>query len=134
MHKFYSRKKLIDSGCLYTRYPIVARRARPAFRPSASREQRYLAYKADAGYFVRVVCIPGKFSKVILIDIVYLSVKDLGRLVTDSREPGNQIVGSRTVRHRTVGYLKVRHTSRIKGYAMAACRMAQLDHFAINYK
>ena len=30
---------------LYTRYPIVARRAWPtAFRPSASREQRYLAY------------------------------------------------------------------------------------------
>ena len=37
-----------DSCCLYTRYPIVARRAWPvgcsAFRPSASREQRYLAY------------------------------------------------------------------------------------------
>ena len=30
---------------LYTIYPIVARRAWPAFRPSASREQRYLAYK-----------------------------------------------------------------------------------------
>ena len=30
---------------LYTRYSIVARRAWPAFRPSASREQRYLAYK-----------------------------------------------------------------------------------------
>ena len=39
--------------CLYTRYPIVARRAWPtgcsAFRPSASREQRYLAYKYGAG-------------------------------------------------------------------------------------
>ena len=36
---------------LYTRYPIVARRAWPAgcsaFRPSASREQRYLAYKGQ---------------------------------------------------------------------------------------
>ena len=36
---------------LYTRYPIVAPRAWPAalhssaFRPSASREQRYIAYK-----------------------------------------------------------------------------------------
>ena len=32
---------------LYTRYPIVARRAWPAFRPSASRDQRYLAYKSS---------------------------------------------------------------------------------------
>ena len=41
------------SACIhYTRYPIVARRAWPtgcsAFRPSASREQRYLAYKPSA--------------------------------------------------------------------------------------
>ena len=35
---------------LYTRYPIVARRAWPAFRPSASREQRYLAYKGSTVY------------------------------------------------------------------------------------
>ena len=37
---------------MYTRYPIVARLAWPttacsAFRPSVSREQRYLAYKHD---------------------------------------------------------------------------------------
>ena len=29
---------------LYTRYPIVARALGLAFKPSASREQRYLAY------------------------------------------------------------------------------------------
>ena len=36
--------------CLYTRYPIVAHALglEAAFRPSASREQRYLAYKAYA--------------------------------------------------------------------------------------
>ena len=35
-----------DRQALYTRYPIVARAlGLAAFRPSASREQRYLAYK-----------------------------------------------------------------------------------------
>ena len=41
---------------MYTRYPIVARRAWPtgciAFRPSASREQRYLAYKVFDYYAI----------------------------------------------------------------------------------
>ena len=36
--------------CLYTRYPIYARRARPAIRPSASREQRYLTYNNVEGF------------------------------------------------------------------------------------
>ena len=44
------RPILLYGRVLYTRYPIVARRAWPtgcsAFRPSASREQRYLVYKA----------------------------------------------------------------------------------------
>ena len=44
------RKTVLDLFCLYTRYPIVARALglAAAFRPSASREQRYLAYN----YFV----------------------------------------------------------------------------------
>ena len=37
-----NRVSCIQLCVLYTKYPIVARRA--AFRPSASREQRYLAY------------------------------------------------------------------------------------------
>ena len=37
---------------LYTRYPIVARALGLAFRPSASREQRYLAYNC-IGYTER---------------------------------------------------------------------------------
>ena len=48
-HSQSSVKKFIKrTEYLYTRYPIVARRAWPAgFRPSASREQRYLAYKQN---------------------------------------------------------------------------------------
>ena len=42
--------------CLYTRYPIVARRAWPTFRPSASREQRYLAYKTIVYLYARYLC------------------------------------------------------------------------------
>ena len=57
---------------LYTRYPIVARRAWPVqplsrvrraskgilhTRPSASREQRYLAYKAECVARAKVSCI-----------------------------------------------------------------------------
>ena len=39
-------RQLSAESSLYTRYPIVARRA----RPSASREQMYLAYKNQACY------------------------------------------------------------------------------------
>ena len=48
MSLFENKRKSLFSPSyeLYTRYPIVARRAWPAFRPSALREQRYLAYKA----------------------------------------------------------------------------------------
>ena len=59
---------------LYTRYPIVARRAWPtgcawptgsAFRPSASREQRYLAYKViSCSLNVLMMCLC-LFSKMV---------------------------------------------------------------------
>ena len=45
----------VQHGGLYTRYPIVARA-----RPSASREQRYLAYNMGGGYnsAFDIRCIP----------------------------------------------------------------------------
>ena len=51
---------------LYTRYPIVARRAWPAgclaFRPSASREQRYLADKYNPCFILYKRVRPKKFK------------------------------------------------------------------------
>ena len=44
-------KSLVIVQLLYTRYPIVARAlGLAAFRPSASREQRYLAYKSSCSW------------------------------------------------------------------------------------
>ena len=54
-----------DTILLYTRYPIVARRAWPAgFRPSASRKQRYLAYKPY--WRTRLVCPSAREGKIIV--------------------------------------------------------------------
>ena len=67
----------VPNVCLYTRYPIVARALGLAFRPSASRKQRYLAYKSCAEYAWTVhipcsVCVSTARYKYQLVLIIYL--------------------------------------------------------------